>query len=122
MNANDTIAAIATPPGKGAVAIVRVSGPGAPDIAKRLVRAGSALAPRVATYATILDERGEPLDRGLAIRFAAPQSYTGEEMLELQLHGSPVVAREVVRALLACGARLAEPGEFTRRAFLNDKL
>ena len=86
------------------------------------MRTGAALRPRVATRATVLDECGRLLDRALAIRFSAPHSYTGEDMLELQLHGSPVVAREVVRALLACGARLAQPGEFTRRSFLNDKM
>jgi tRNA modification GTPase len=118
----DTIAAIATPPGKGAIAIVRVSGPAVPSLTQRLVRTKSPLRPRVATRATIVDERGERLDEALAVRFVAPHSYTGEEMLELQLHGSPVVARETVRALLTCGARLAEPGEFTRRAFLNDKM
>ena len=118
----ETIAAIATPPGKGAIAIVRVSGDAVPELARRLVKTKSPLRARVATYATILDERGGVLDRGLAIYFAAPHSYTGEAMLELQIHGSPVVAREVVRALLACGARLAEPGEFTRRAFLNGKM
>jgi tRNA modification GTPase len=91
-------------------------------LAERVVRAGTALRPRVAHRATILDEAGEPLDEGLAILFPAPHSYTGETMLELQVHGSPVVAREVVRTLLACGARLAEPGEFTRRAFFNGKI
>lgn len=70
----------------------------------------------------MLDEHGARLDEGLAIRFVAPHSYTGEEMLELHLHGSPVVAREVVRACLACGARLATPGEFTQRAFFNEKM
>ncbi|MBV9152683.1 MAG: tRNA uridine-5-carboxymethylaminomethyl(34) synthesis GTPase MnmE, partial [Alphaproteobacteria bacterium] len=118
----DTIAAIATPPGKGAIAIVRVSGPATNELARRLVQTKQPLRARVATYATIFDERGQRLDRGLAIRFRAPQSYTGEEMLELQLHGSPILAREVMRALLACGARIAEPGEFTRRAFLNGKM
>src|SRR5579871_2008067 len=118
----ETIAAIATPPGKGAIAIVRVSGPLVPQLAERLVRASTALRPRVAHRATVVDEAGEPLDEGLAILFPAPHSYTGETMLELQMHGSPVVAREVVRALLACGARLAEPGEFTRRAFFNGKI
>ncbi len=117
-----TIVAVATPPGKGAVAIVRVSGPATGSLAARLVKTREPLQPRLATYARILDDRGERLDRGLAIRFAAPKSYTGEEMLELHLHGSPVVVREVVRAFLACGARLAEPGEFTRRAYLNGKL
>ncbi|HET6276034.1 MAG TPA: tRNA uridine-5-carboxymethylaminomethyl(34) synthesis GTPase MnmE [Candidatus Cybelea sp.] len=119
---DDTIAAIATPPGKGAIAIVRASGPMVPEIAGRLIRTKSPLRARVATRATILDDRGAPLDAGLAIRFTAPQSYTGEEMLEMHLHGSPVVARDVVRAMLACGARLAEPGEFTRRAFFNGKM
>ena len=108
--------------GKGAIAIVRASGPSVPELARRLVRTKSRLRRRVATYATIVDESGDLLDHGLAIFFQAPHSYTGEEMLELQIHGSPVVAREVVRAMLACGAALAEPGEFTRRAFFNGKM
>ncbi|MBV8198818.1 MAG: tRNA uridine-5-carboxymethylaminomethyl(34) synthesis GTPase MnmE [Candidatus Eremiobacteraeota bacterium] len=118
----DTIAAIATPPGKGAIAIVRVSGPATNDLARRLVQTKRPLRPRVATYAAICDETGKRVDRAVAIRYAAPQSYTGEAMLELQLHGSPVIAREVMRALLACGARLAQPGEFTQRAFFNGKM
>ncbi len=121
-SSTDTIAAIATPPGKGAIAIVRVSGPAVPELAQRYVRTTSRLRARAATPATVLDERGDVLDHALAILFPAPHSYTGEAMLELQLHGSPVVAREVVRALLAGGARLAQPGEFTRRAFLNAKM
>lgn len=91
-------------------------------IARRVLRTKHQLRPRQATRATILDESDEPLDEGLAILFPAPHSYTGEDMLELHLHGSPVVAREVVRALLAGGAHLAQPGEFTRRAFLNGKM
>jgi tRNA modification GTPase len=117
-----TIVAVATPPGKGAIAIVRASGPSVPELARRLVQTKSRLRPRAATYATIVDESGGLLDHGLAIFFEAPHSYTGEDMLELQIHGSPVVAREVVRAMLACGAALAEPGEFTRRAFFNGKM
>lgn len=117
-----TIVAVATPPGKGAIAIVRASGPAVPELIGRLVQTKSRLRRRVATYATILDENGGQLDRGLALFFQAPQSYTGEDMLELQIHGSPVIAREVVRAMLACGVRLAEPGEFTRRAFFNGKM
>jgi tRNA modification GTPase len=117
-----TIVAIATPPGKGAVAIVRLSGPDVPRIGARMVHARTALQPRTATYATIVDERGNPIDRGLAIAFPAPHSYTGEDTLELHVHGSPVVVREIVRAAIACGARQAEPGEFTRRAFLNGKM
>jgi len=116
-----TIVAIATPPGKGAIAVVRLSGPRSFEIGKRLIRAG-ALEPRVATYAPIADENGNTIDRGLVIAFPAPHSYTGEDTLELHVHGSPVVAREIVRAAMACGARQAEPGEFTRRAFLNGKM
>jgi tRNA modification GTPase len=101
---------------------VRVSGPGVPQVAQRLTRRRQALRPRFATRTTIFDERGAALDDGLAIFFPAPNSYTGESMLELQIHGSPVVAREVMRAVLACGARVAEPGEFTRRAFLSGKM
>jgi tRNA modification GTPase len=101
---------------------VRVSGPRTRELAARLIDAGGALKPRYAAYATIRDETGRALDRGIALLFPAPHSYTGEDCLELQTHGSPVVAREVVRALLACGARAAEPGEFTRRAFLNGKM
>ncbi|MBV8067287.1 MAG: tRNA uridine-5-carboxymethylaminomethyl(34) synthesis GTPase MnmE, partial [Candidatus Eremiobacteraeota bacterium] len=118
----DTIAAIATPPGKGAIAIVRLSGNDVARLAERVVRTSKLLQPRTAQRVTIVDECGERLDEGLAILFPAPHSYTGEPMLELHVHGSPVVAREVVRALLACGARLARPGEFTRRAFLNGKM
>ncbi|MGA8534446.1 MAG: tRNA uridine-5-carboxymethylaminomethyl(34) synthesis GTPase MnmE [Candidatus Tumulicola sp.] len=119
---DDTIAAIATPPGKGAIAIVRISGRSVRDLCTRLVRSKEALEPRVATRATVLDETGRPLDRGIALLFSAPASYTGEDLLELQVHGSPVVAREIVRALIACGVRPADPGEFTRRAFLNGKM
>jgi len=119
---DDTIAAIATPPGKGAIAVIRVSGSRTREFAARLVKTHGALQPRYATYATFVDETGHALDRGLALLYAAPHSYTGEDSLELQTHGSPIVAREIVRALLACGARAAQPGEFTRRAFLNGKM
>lgn len=118
----DTIAAIATPPGKGAIAVVRVSGPQARTLASRLFRCKGALRERVATYGTIVDENGVAIDKGLAILSLAPHSYTGEDTLEFHVHGSPVVAREAVRALVACGARYASAGEFTRRAFLNGKL
>ena len=118
----DTICAIATPPGVGAIAIVRVSGSHSRALAERLFRSRGALEPRVATYGTVVDENGATLDRGVAILAIAPHSYTGEDTLELQIHGSPVVAREVVRALLACGARYASAGEFSRRALLNGKI
>lgn len=117
----DTIAAIATPPGRGAIAIVRVSGPAVRALAAHVIPEVE-LKPRYAHYAEILDDAHRPIDRGIAIFSPAPHSYTGEDTLELQVHGSPVVAAEVVRSLLARGARLAEPGEFTRRAFLNGKM
>lgn len=117
-----TICAIATPPGAGAIAIVRVSGPKVRSLAARLFHARGELQPRIATYGTVIDENGAAIDRGIAILAVAPDSYTGEDTLELQIHGSPVVARDVVRALLACGARYAGPGEFSRRALLNGKM
>ncbi len=118
----ETIAAIATPPGRGAIAIVRVSGPGARALAQRLAPEIQELVPRHAHYATIVDERGATIDRGLVLFSQTPHSYTGEDTLELHVHGSPVVAAEVLRALLASGARLAHPGEFTQRAFLAGKM
>lgn len=118
----ETIAAIATPPGRGAIAIVRCSGPDARRIAARVFRSREPLADRVATYGDILDADGRVLDRGLALAMDAPRTVTGENVVELHVHGSPVVARETLRALLHAGARAAGPGEFTRRAFLNGKL
>jgi tRNA modification GTPase len=118
--APDTIAAIATPMGRGAIGIVRVSGPAAPAIAERVL--GRVPLPRVATLAAARDARGETLDEGLALYFPAPHSYTGEPVVEFQGHGGSVVLQSVLAACLDAGARLAEPGEFTRRAFLNGRL
>ncbi len=118
----DTIAAIATPPGRGAIAIVRVSGSRVRELARRMLPEVEHLRPRYAHYAAIVDEEGRTIDRGLALFSPAPHSYTGEDTLELHVHGSPVVATETVRALLALGARNAAPGEFTQRAFLNGKM
>jgi len=118
----DTIAAIATAPGRGAVAIVRVSGPAALAIAGRVFRARGPLRPRTATRGSVLAPDGALVDDGLALYFPGPRSYTGEDVLELHVHGSPAVAREALTATLAAGARLAGPGEFTRRAFLAGKL
>jgi tRNA modification GTPase len=118
----ETIAAVATPPGRGAVAVVRVSGAGARAVAAKVFRARSALAPRTAVLGEVVAEDGQTIDRGLALFFPAPHSYTGEDVLELQVHGSPAVARDTLIAALAAGARLATPGEFTRRAFLAGKL
>lgn len=120
MTAEDTIAALATPAGLGAVAIVRVSGPRSRRIARCLL--GRLPRPRTAALARIRDAEGRHLDQGLALFFEAPHSYTGEDVLEIQGHGGPVVAQLVLDAVLAAGARLAEPGEFSRRAFSNGKL
>jgi tRNA modification GTPase len=116
----DTIAAIATPAGRGGIGIVRLSGPRTAQIAKRIL--GNVPQPRHATHAVFRDVRGEPLDEGIALYFPAPNSYTGEPVLELQGHGGPVVMHALLAACLDAGARLAEPGEFTRRAFLEGKL
>jgi tRNA modification GTPase len=118
----DTIAAIATPPGQGAIAIVRCSGPAARSIVERVFRSKSPLVDRMATYGTIVDAKGQTIDRGLAIAMDGPRTVTGEDLVELHVHGSPITSRETLRGLLAAGARLAEPGEFTRRGFLNGKL
>ncbi|MFM7570627.1 MAG: tRNA uridine-5-carboxymethylaminomethyl(34) synthesis GTPase MnmE [Betaproteobacteria bacterium] len=124
MNDSRPIAAIATASGRGAIGVVRVSGPTVSDISRALT--GRSLAARVATYTPFLDAQGQPIDHGIAIYFAAPHSYTGEDVLELQGHGGPVVMQLVLRRVLEAGAglgvRLASPGEFTERAFLNDKL
>lgn len=116
----DTIAAIATPPGRGGIGVVRISGPRVPDIARALL--GSLPAPRHATYGPFRDPKGEAIDYGLALYFSGPRSYTGEAVLELQGHGGSVVLQAVLAACLDAGARLAEPGEFTRRAFLEGRI
>jgi len=100
---------------------VRISGPDVRALARTIVPSAR-LRPRYAQYVDVLDEHGRAIDRGLALFARAPHSYTGDDTLELQIHGSPVVAREVLRAVLACGARLAQPGEFTQRAFLAGKI
>ncbi len=128
----DPIAAIATAPGRGAVGIVRVSGPDLRALAQALC--GRVLAPREASYGPFLDEGGAPIDQGLALHFPAPRSYTGEDVLELQAHGGPVVLQLLLARCLEAaqgtasaspvlpGLRVAQPGEFTERAFLNGKL
>jgi tRNA modification GTPase len=118
----DTIAAIATPPGRGAIAIVRLSGPDARPIVARVFHSTQPLRDRVATYGAVLGADGAVIDRGLAIAMDAPHTVTGEDVVEVHVHGSPIVARETLRALVHAGARLAGPGEFTRRAFLNGKV
>ncbi len=120
MSRSDIIAAIATAPGRAGIGIVRVSGLRLGEFAADLV--GQRLPSRHAILADFLDARQQVIDYGIALYFPAPHSYTGEDVLELQGHGGPVVLQLVLRRCLELGARLAEPGEFTRRAFLNDKL
>ena len=130
----DPIVAIATAPGRGAVGMVRVSGTGLRGLAEQLT--GKRLQPRLATYGAFLDAAGQPIDQGLALFFPAPHSYTGQDVLELQAHGGPVVLQLLLKRCLQAaaqpdaltgqpllaGLRAAEPGEFTQRAFLNDKI
>lgn len=117
---SDNIAAIATAPGRGGIGVVRVSGSGLLEMAALLTR--RQLTPRFATYTCFLADDGTVLDQGIALFFSAPHSYTGEEVLELQGHGGPAVLQSVLQRCLELGARLARPGEFTQRAFLNDKM
>lgn len=116
----DTIAAIATAPGRGGIGVVRVSGSNLQPFVRALC--GREPAPRVATFARFLDVDGAAIDEGLVLFFPAPRSFTGEDVVELQGHGGPVVMQMLLTRCLALGARLAEPGEFTKRAFLNGKL
>jgi len=116
----DTIAAVASPAGRGAIAVIRVSGPLVPQIAAGVL--GSLPAPRQARFSSFLDAQGKSVDEGLALYFPEPASYTGEHVLELQGHGGALVADMVLRRLLELGCRMARPGEFSERAFLNGKI
>ena len=120
MTRTDTIVAAATPPGRGGVGIVRISGPKAPELAAIML--GEIPEARQATFTRFLDARHDPIDAGLALFFPAPHSYTGEHVLELHGHGGPLVMEALVSRAIELGARRAQPGEFTQRAFLNDKL
>ncbi len=116
------IAAVATAPGVGALAVIRMSGPGCGEVLRACSARQKPLEPRRATLLRILDARGQTLDEVVATWFAAPASFTGEDVIELSCHGGMLVTRRVLERLLACGARPAEPGEFTRRAFENGRL
>ncbi|MEW6165829.1 MAG: tRNA uridine-5-carboxymethylaminomethyl(34) synthesis GTPase MnmE [Pseudomonadota bacterium] len=119
----DTIAAIATPPGRGGIGVVRVSGRDLPPFAAALTgRDAAALSPRRAARADFLAADGAPLDNGLVLFFPAPHSFTGEDVLELHGHGGPVVMQTLLARCVELGARLAQPGEFARRAYENDKI
>mgnify|MGYP001813930839 FL=1 len=116
----DTIVAAATPPGTGGVGIVRLSGDRVEAIANAML--GSLPEPRCATLGTFRNATGDELDTGIALYFPRPASFTGESVLELHGHGGPVVMSMLIDAAVELGARQAGPGEFTKRAFLNDKL
>lgn len=120
----DTIAALATPAGRGGIGIVRVSGAELAELAKNLTgyRLGDQLRPRQARLVNFRDGAGQTIDQGVVLYFPAPNSFTGEEVLELQGHGSPVVMRMLLARCLELGARLARPGEFSERAFLNGRM
>ena len=116
----DTIAAIATPLGHGGIGVVRVSGAQVPAVLRGVL--GKPINARFASHCTFLDTDGTVIDEGIGLYFRAPNSYTGEEVLELQGHGGPAVLARVLMRCVELGARLARPGEFTERAFLNGKL
>lgn len=117
---SDTIAAPATPPGEGGIGVIRISGPAAGAIAEAV--AGPLPPPREAQFRTFRAADGEALDHGLVLSFPAPNSFTGETVVELHGHGGPVVVDRVLQQVLGLGARLAEPGEFSQRAFLNGRM
>lgn len=120
----DTIVAVATPYGEGAIGIVRISGKDTLRIVQKIFKSPSGkIKPRFAHYGEVVNPAsGEVLDEGVLIFYKAPRSYTGEDMAELNLHGNPLILKEVLSLIISQGARLAEPGEFTKRAFLNGKL
>lgn len=122
MKSTDTIAAIATPPGRGGVGIVRVSGPGAQAVGKAIMQRETELPVRHALFSGFHAQDGSEIDEGLVLFFQGPHSFTGEDVIELQGHGGPVVMDMLLQRVLALGARMARPGEFSERAFLNDKL
>lgn len=116
----ETITAVATAPGRGGVGVVRISGPKAQHIGQAIT--GATLAPRHAHYLPFKDEQQQVIDQGIALYFKAPHSFTGEDVVELQGHGGPVILDMLLEQITKMGARLAKPGEFSERAFLNDKL
>lgn len=117
----DTIVAVATPPGKGAIAILRLSGPESWDIVRKRFKTRSHIVPRRAIHGWI-QENEEDVDEVMVIFYKSPRSYTGEDMVEVMCHGGPLIVKKLLDVFLEAGARMAEPGEFTKRAFLNGKM
>ena len=118
---DDTIVAVATPPGRGGIGVVRISGPQSVAIAAALADHGAALVPRHATFSRLAAASGAA-DHVILTFFPGPHSYTGEDVVEISAHGSPVLLRAIVASAMTRGARLAEPGEFTLRAFLHERI
>src|SRR5580700_8762434 len=118
----DTIAAISTPPGRGGIGIIRLSGPKSTAIAGDLIALKNDLRPRNASFGELLDDEGRIVDEVVVTYFAAPRSYTSEDVIEISCHGAPVILRHCLDRAVRAGARLAEPGEFTLRAFLNGRI
>lgn len=119
---SETIAAVATPPGKGGIGVVRIAGPLAHQIAQHISHHKRSFKPRYAYFKAFYDVNSEVIDEGLLLYFAAPKSFTGDDIIELQGHGGPVVLDNLLQTIVAYGARLAQPGEFSQRAFLNNKI
>src|SRR5262245_32858384 len=123
MNLDDTIVAMATPPGRGGIGVVRLSGPDARTIASSMLQLKRELEPGRAMFAEMIEPAtGERIDEAVVTYFAKPHSYTSDDVVEISAHGAPVVLRHIVELATLAGARLAEPGEFTMRAFLNGRL
>jgi len=120
LNGSNTIVAISTAPGAGGIAVVRVSGPLALEIGQKI--SGAILVPRIANFHNFKDLNGTLIDQGLILFFSAPHSFTGEDIIELQCHGGTVVTQSILNLCLKNGAKLAEPGDFTKRAYLNNKI
>src|SRR3990167_5255515 len=120
MCARDTITAIATPPGRGGVGIVRISGTDAKSIAIKITQ--KQLQPRIAQFTQFYDTDNSVIDEGIILFFENPHSFTGEDVVELQSHGSPIVLDRLIKCAISHGARMANPGEFSQRAFLNKKM
>ena len=123
MNLDDTIVAIATPPGRGGIGVVRLAGPEARTIAGPMLRLKHELAAGRAVFGEVIEPAtGERIDEAVVTFFAKPHSYTADDVIEISAHGAPVVLRHIVELATSRGARLAEPGEFTMRAFLNGRI
>src|SRR5271154_4069012 len=122
MNLKDTIAAVSTPPGRGGIGIVRLSGAESRAVAEKILRIRTDWKAWTAVLAELIDVDGNTVDRVVVTYFAAPRSYTSEDVVEISCHGAPVVLRHALERACQAGARLAEPGEFTLRAYLNGRI